>query len=462
MKKRKRTPRGREPAKRRQAPEHVDQPATSPGTPQLVSDQSDEAAAQAPFALATQPPRHAALLKKIELGLAIALTLFAIWLHVTRMTHAGGLWRDEAGAAALALMPSIRELAQSFQHEAFPLLFPLTVRGYAAVAGSSDMDFRIFGLLVGLSLLAALWLNARLAGREVPLLSLALLGSNALVIVWGDSIRGYGLAMVLIIITMSLIWRVATQCSVWSAAGALLAAICSVQVLFANSVSLFVIGLAGAAVALRSRHWMRALLIMAIGGVAALTLLPYRESLQDASGWRETFRLPEYTFSRFATKLTEAMATVGPGILWAWIFLLVAGVIVAAWSQFRRPSAEGNRSRDLGLYALVILLLGGPAHFAFLKVLSYPTQQWYFLGLLALIAAGMEAAFLAFPLRWWRSMVRLLLALAFTAWSFAPGWGAAQYRQTNIDLMAEKIEQTGAADDFVVVMPWYLGVSFGR
>ena len=137
-------------------------------------------------------------MKKAELVVAIALAGVAIWLHVARAMNAGGLWRDEAGAAQVALRPSVQEMAEVFQHEAFPLLFPLTVRTYAAVAGTSDAAFRVFGLLVGLGLIALLWLNARTVSRDLPVLSLALVGINSLVLQWGDSIRGYGLGTLLV------------------------------------------------------------------------------------------------------------------------------------------------------------------------------------------------------------------------------------------------------------------------
>jgi hypothetical protein len=131
------------------------------------------------------------LFKRVEFYAALLITLLLVWLHLTRMTHAGGLWRDEAGAAQVALMPSVHELTQVFQHEAFPLLFPLTVRMYAAFAGAGDTAFRVFGLLAGLSIIAALWINSKLLFDGVPLLSLALLGLNASVLQWGDSLRGY-------------------------------------------------------------------------------------------------------------------------------------------------------------------------------------------------------------------------------------------------------------------------------
>ena len=64
------------------------------------------------------------MIKKSEWAVAIALSIVAISLHALRMGHAGALWRDEAGAVQLAMMPMAREILQNFQHEAFPILFP--------------------------------------------------------------------------------------------------------------------------------------------------------------------------------------------------------------------------------------------------------------------------------------------------------------------------------------------------
>jgi len=104
---------------------------------------------------------------------AIGLTVIVAALHAVRMLHAGGLWRDEAGAARLAMMPTVREIFGLFQHEAFPLLFPVTVRTWMSMIGGGDAALRGFGLLVGLAMVGVLWWNAR-AWRTVPLLSLSL------------------------------------------------------------------------------------------------------------------------------------------------------------------------------------------------------------------------------------------------------------------------------------------------
>ena len=56
----------------------------------------------------------------------------------------------------------------------------------------------------------------------------------------------------------------------------------------------------------------------------------------------------------------------------------------------------------------------------------------------------------------------MVLATSIALWSLAPTISAIRSRQTNIDLVAARLEEASAASDLVVVMPWYLGVSFER
>jgi hypothetical protein len=401
-------------------------------------------------------------LAEFEWGVACLLTALTILFVVTRMTHAGGLWRDEAGAVEMALMPSVHDIAKNFQHEAFPLLFPLTVRAYTALAGTSDMAFRVFGLLIGISLIAALWINARTFSVGVPLLSLALLGLNGAVIEWADSLRGYGMGIVLMLLTLALIWKVVVSPSVLVVSGAAIAAICSVQTLLYNAVMLFAIGIAGAAVALRNRHWNRALLVLGIGGVAAASLIPYVHSLQNAKEWNVIFTSPNFSFPYFWARMSETLSAAGRGIRWVWFGLVMAAAATGIALQFRPgPAVEAGR-RDLGLYSLMILLVSIPAYFFFLKILGYPTQPWYYLTLLGLVAVSVDGALAAAPSRWRGEAGRLLLASGIAIWSFIPTWSATHVRQTNLDIIATKLAEVADPKDLIVVAPWHYGITFQR
>src|SRR5437763_6305297 len=95
--------------------------------------------------------------RKIESWLALGLTAIMLCFHFARLFHAGALWRDEAGAVQLATMPTFKEVVSSLPHEAFPLLFSVILRTYSAVTGGGDLAWRIFGFLVSISIMAALW-----------------------------------------------------------------------------------------------------------------------------------------------------------------------------------------------------------------------------------------------------------------------------------------------------------------
>ena len=151
------------------------------------------------------------MIKKWEWAVAIVLSIVAIVFHALRMSHAGALWRDEAGAVGLAMMPAARDILQEFPHESFPILFPFLLRAYTAIVGASDFELRVLGMLVGMGIMGILWLNARVVGQGLPLISLVLLGFNTVFIQWGDSIRGYGLGSGLILITFLLLVRVVEQ-----------------------------------------------------------------------------------------------------------------------------------------------------------------------------------------------------------------------------------------------------------
>src|SRR6202035_3156048 len=128
------------------------------------------------------------ILARLELVIAILLTAIVLLFLAMRATHSGALWRDEAAALQLAQMPTISEVAANFQHEAFPLPFPLLIRGYTALFGASDASWRWFGFAVGVALLATAWFNSHRLGDRGPSLFLALFGLNATFLLWGTSL----------------------------------------------------------------------------------------------------------------------------------------------------------------------------------------------------------------------------------------------------------------------------------
>ncbi|HYN81581.1 MAG TPA: hypothetical protein VES88_08775 [Gemmatimonadaceae bacterium] len=90
----------------------------------------------------TQSP----LLDKAEKIAAVVITLAVICFHLVTATSAGPLWRDEAAALGLATSPTLGEVWNNLQHEAFPILWPLLIREFSSLVGPmNDSAFRAHG-----------------------------------------------------------------------------------------------------------------------------------------------------------------------------------------------------------------------------------------------------------------------------------------------------------------------------
>jgi len=301
-------------------------------------------------------PETEAAPRRLEWAAAALLGLFTVWAHGERLVHGGGLWRDEAAAVRLATLPSLRAVWRLFPHEAFPLAVPLAIRSFTGVAGSGDGALRVFGMMIGLAVAVALWVSARAAGRTLPLLSLALLAGNAPFIVFGDSLRGYGLGSLCIVLGFAALARLLRQPGPWPATAALLALVGAVQCLLGNAALVAALCAAAALAAMaapaaivapaaagRRRRAGRRVAFVAInvGLAAAVSLLPYAVPLMAARAWSVV--VVYHPGLRQIVRMIGA--TLGPALT-AWAVLAVLAVAGTAWTLAARRRASGNRHRD--------------------------------------------------------------------------------------------------------------------
>lgn len=403
-------------------------------------------------------------MKRAETVAAVLITLTVILLHVVRLCHAGALWRDEAGAVELAQIPALSEIYARFPHEAFPLVFPCTLRLYIAVAGDGDFALRLFGMLAGLAIVGALWLNARSAG-SVPLLSLALLGFHPYFLLFGDSLRGYGLGVFLILLTFGAFSRLVARPGWRTAAAASLAALLSVHCLLHNSPMLLGIGTSAAVVGAVRGRWRVTAASLGIGCVAALSLLPYRGPLTAARQW-DVLLIEEIVPRQILYRSLDALAAPHRLIAWIWLVLIVAAAVLVLRGS--RGAAAGQdadaapAAADVRLFHLLMIPAALAAQYGFFTVLRYPPRPWYLLAVLALIASALDSLWtLAERSPAWRRahlavpVVLGAVALPFTA-------REATVRMTNVDLVAGRLASEARPRDLVLVDKWFYGVSFNR
>lgn len=410
----------------------------------------------------TAPPNKNLFLP-IALLTAILMTIAAVWLHLYFLFHAGGLWRDEVQVVNLAGRHSLSDMAR----DSFPALMPLLICGWSALGlGQSDPGLRLLGVLIGIGIPAALW-AAAWTSRRLPLLGLALVGLNSLMIFYGDSLRGYGLGCVFIMLSAGAAWAFLKR-PTWARAGILAAAaILSVQALYQNAVLLAAVCLGAWAVCWRRKNSRAAVKIFLAGLAAAASLLPYWNCLSLLPKTSTSLRIgfyPGIAFNNFDSVVSFPL----PQYLYVWEFLALAVVgfgIAATWHANSAKSAgpdSGASPGDLPLFAAATVLAALAGFTGFLWYAALPTQPWYFLPLVALLAVCLDFGVpaVSMPRLWRAALFGLVAATALIAAPFARR--NLNWHFTNVDRLARQLAAEAAPQDFVIVTPWYCGLTFER
>ncbi|PYJ09648.1 MAG: hypothetical protein DME93_12520 [Verrucomicrobia bacterium] len=394
--------------------------------------------------------------REIEWVIGALITVAGVYLHWVNFRSAGALWRDEAGVVRIATLPTIREMWSNVGHESCPILFPALLRTWSFTVGGADPALRVMGFIVGLLVLGAVWLNGWFFHRSAPLVALSLLAVNASVVRWGDSLRAYGLASVLMLLALATGWRFAREPSLkrWLVAG--LVAVISVQNLFQNSFLLLAVCAAAAAVRMRRRDFKNALAALAIGVPAAVSLLPYSAMIREAQDWSVLSQIG-FLSPLIWTNLSLAMAPTLAWLRWLWIALAILAIARCVIRVL--PDAAEDDADTAAFFAGTALMGALICFLIFLRLAKMPTQVWYFLPLTTFAAVCIDAALANWPARWqfWRCAFAILALVCLP--------GARElitYRQTNMDLVADVLRKRADAHDLIIVHPWTFGVSFDR
>jgi hypothetical protein len=391
---------------------------------------------------------------------AALVTLFAAYLHALFWLNAGGLWRDEAGFVHLSLLPSVSEMWQTLPHDHCPILMPLAVRAWSVAGlGNTDPSLRVLGLFVGLFLLLVFWFASWTMRKGPPLLAVTLAGLSVTMVRAGDSLRGYGLGSALGVLTLAVIWRLTCRPSLATFSCAVAVAVLSVQSLYQNAFFLFAACCGGFVLCALEQRWRDMLPLFAVGAAAAVSLLPYIPLIIRAQDWYIIEKVG-FRFSDGWEQLSMAIGSPLTVFTWVWVGLwigaLAAAICVLFWRRDRLP----DRDRGLILFAGTSLVLGVAGFAFFLKLGDLPTQPWYYAPLMAFSAVCLDAIF--FTAWRWAQPVAMILAALTISTAFLFELPAVECRQTNVDLIDARLSTEVAPNDYVIVHPWYCGVTFKR
>lgn len=453
--------------------------------------------------------------------LALALTALIVCLHVYFLCHAGGFSRDEVNLINLSHCQSFAEM----EKDSFPVLMPVAVRIWSALGlGGNDFGLRILGALIGLGTPAGLWLAAWKIRRSPPLLGLSLLALNSTFITYGDSLRAYGLGSLAILLAAAAAGLFLINPTRTRAAILALLAMVSVQALYQNAVLVAAICLGAWAVCAKEKNAAAALKILLVAAVSAASLLPYwphvaalpdaarglrggfdlqmlRVSLDNALGF--PFEQYIWLWASFVlltaacavaalcrrkqniqmqssptvkwTALTSALAAafgfiwfiVSPETRWPFLPALALAILYLDSGRWqKRPSpppaataCPQSAPQKLSLFAGVTLLAGLAAFYGFLRYAALPVELWYFLPLMALAAACFE---IALPRSLHARAAIFGFAAVTTLFALPPLRNNLDWRFTDIDVIAQRLATAAQPDDFIIVSPWYDGITFGH
>jgi hypothetical protein len=361
---------------------------------------------------------------RVEIAVASLLAIVAALLHVVFFRAAGAFWRDEAITIRIAMSPSLAAMMQRFYFDSAFLLSTGALRLWIAVTGAAPDAIRVFGFVAGVAVLISACFAVRQLGGRIPLIALAILGTNAAVIRYGDSIRGYGVSMLAGLLAFALIGRAARTGERRDWFVALAAAVLSVHATYQNSVLVFAACVAASYVVERRNAWKP----LAVGAASATSLLIYGRML--AARVNDIFRSADVTLADYCESFLRAGGV-------ALAVVLVALIV----------------RRRADYLAITVLLFVG-VHFVYLRWVGYTPQPWYFTLPIAVIAVAADVD-LAVPPLWRAAVAAMIVAVSLPRTA-----ATIPLRQTNIDDAAAVVSRDARPGDFVVVYPWYIDTSF--
>lgn len=303
-------------------------------------------------------------LRKIEWAAAVLLLLISWTLRLQRL-DAQDIWWDEARNIEIATRP-MTQIAQSPELDIHPPLYFYSLHLWTRLSGSSAVATRLLSVWFGVLAVALSYRMARGVapgemGRLAGLLALSLVAVSPYALAEAQETRMYTLSWVLLSAGMVALWQATAsrpRGKTWLwwglfaflAAASMLTHYSTVFILAAWAVWLLIWALRG------PDRWMR-LRALALAGLATLLLclavLPI--ALRQIPGYyNPNLNLPEvgsylsqlsraFTLGEHSTENTWLVGR------WFWLFLPLAGAIVALRAPFRRRH----------LVLLVMWLAGG-------------------------------------------------------------------------------------------------------
>ncbi|MEN6406785.1 MAG: hypothetical protein ABFC77_09960 [Thermoguttaceae bacterium] len=403
--------------------------------------------------LAELPPEA---VRAIEWAVFAVACVAAVWLNVSLLVHSGAFWRDECSTILVAQSPGWSDLWRALPNDSFPVLFAGLLRLWILSGlGATDVGIRVLGFLIGLGIPAAAFFCCRTFSRRPPLLAVSLLAVCPTTFYFGSSMRAYGLAAIVALLCLAAFWRLVEHPTRRNAVIATVLAVLNVQACYQNSYLLFGIGVAGAVACLFRRRWKLAVLILAIGGLAACSLVPYGSIIAQYRTANE-LAFSDFHLETVGGKFADALAG-GPNALLAVWTLLLGTAALSACLHVVRDGVRGVASP--AFYVLVAAVVSGLTGFAFMTINAMSPFEWHYAPLIALLAVDVDVGLEPLNANAWVQQSRIAAAGMVLVLGFLPASAMSHLRRTNVDLACQAIASRAESSDLVLAIPPYIAPS---
>ena len=408
-----------------------------------------------------QPRSHWLTLYRAEVAFVVIASAALVYLHLLLQAHAGAFWRDEISSILLSRSPTWKGVWNGLITDSFPVLWVTLLRIWNTLGmGAGDWWQRSLCMVFSLGMFTSLLFAARRFKSGVPVVSFALLGGIPAMFYWGDSLRAYTLACLLVILLYGWVWSYLGSGSGRDALAGALFAVLSAQSNYQNSYLILGICVAGATVAAIKGLWKRAAVVLGMGAAAAASLLPYYKVIttyQAGGIIQKALKItPDLIWQRFTDGYEGVLWTVLP-FLCILTLLVLASPLLYLIKPLRSSSADGLERQIFPAVCVLVCLAGGCG---FILVQGFTTNCWYYLPIVAVIAVSAELALSAYQtIRPLRAIFLVLACAAFIA-ALPVQWKQAHTRRTSMDLAADYLSKHATEGDFIMVYPFPYSVSF--
>lgn len=399
-----------------------------------------------------------------ERSAGLFLTLIVIYLHAFNFSRVGGLWRDEANSVTMALLPDFSRFWSALQYDSFPVIHYLVIRSWSFLFGSADTSLRFMGLTVGVLFVAALWCKAASFGKKAPIISLLLIGMNPLAIRFLDSVRPYGLAALTIVLSFTVVWRMLRNYNLQTLVLATVILIFTVQILFQSAIFVLAIGISAILTAFMQGGLRRAVKLTLPFLFAALSLVPYLSHLQKSKEWSPVAMAPPASQELFKG-LLRLINVPFPWMMLVWFLFMavtVFWIVFATWRSYVPRDIDPDTVAQR-LYCSLTLVISATLYILFLAGFTgISPKAWHYLPLLVLMVISAESLIDECLMAARLHLFMIVFVLVIAVSTFYHSSKYLQVRFTSMDIVAAAISSAVSANDLVVVMPWFYGVSFNR